>query len=545
MELVIDSTYKPLSFQELIQPFVEYKKDYEKIEEDYSNLVAQTETWRNIANREKSPEAFEMFSRYANQLNAIVDDFSQGMNPRNRSQLLAMKRGYASNITPIATAHAKKEALAEEQRKARLSDPTLMWEHNAEDMSLDDFIRNPNTSYGKSMSGRLLTQQVSEAAAALAKEYQNNPEKLQHLGTDFYEYVKSRGFSSDAILDAIKQESNASPVLTGIVNNIIGSSGILNWADPETIKQAYNYARQGLWGAVGADESQIVANWRAQEQVSHANTMARQRQSQQYDLEKQYLAQAPIPYITNDDPNTVKYYSPIKRDTDSKGAYTYDRAPIPKGAIFLGSKVQGELEDQGKTPKELLKEQSETVIHPNGLTVKDLVGNKNTFTGSELANKGFKLVKLIIPNEDGGPSPYEWGTPGEDSGKLNRTLRLNEAGEMEIVPKLDKERGDTIGYAPAVTQVGSYRWGMFSNSNAIGNSGNFIKSEPDDGAKYEYVSDLEQSNLDAILKSSIDVAFQEYIDNKEGTMPTLGRYEIFKIKGSDGRYSYAIMVPQQ
>jgi hypothetical protein len=61
---------------------------------------------------------------------------------------------------------------------------------------------------------------------------------------------------------------------------------------------------------------------------------------------------------------------------------------------------------------------------------------------------------------------------------------------MEIVPKLS-EHGDTIGYTPAVTEVGSYRWGMFSNSNAIGNSGNFIKLEPDDGARYEYVSDLE------------------------------------------------------
>lgn len=91
MQLVIDSKFRPFSYDELIKPLVQYKETYDKVEADYSNLAAQTEQWKDIANQTQSPEAYAMYSKYANDLNNIVDDFSKGMTLQNRSQLLAMK----------------------------------------------------------------------------------------------------------------------------------------------------------------------------------------------------------------------------------------------------------------------------------------------------------------------------------------------------------------------------------------------------------------------------------------------------------------------
>ena len=140
MQLVIDSKFRPFSYDELIKPLVQYKETYDKVEADYSNLAAQTEQWKDIANQTQSPEAYAMYSKYANDLNNIVDDFSKGMTLQNRSQLLAMKRRYASDIKPIENAANRRKELADEQRRIDAQDPTRLWQRRASDMSLDEFL---------------------------------------------------------------------------------------------------------------------------------------------------------------------------------------------------------------------------------------------------------------------------------------------------------------------------------------------------------------------------------------------------------------------
>lgn len=268
-----------------------------------------------------------MFQRYSGDLERAVDDFSHGMTANNRRALLGLRRRYASDIQPIADAHKRRSALAEEQRKAELANPTMLWERKAGDMSLDDFINNPDADYGRSTSGAALSAQVAASAGALAKELRDNPKKMEELvGRDYYEYIKKRGFSSKAVLAAIRDNPDASPVLTQLVESAINSAGLKEWADPSTLNQAYNYARQGLWNAVGQDEAQLVQNWRAQENLSHSHAMARQASAHQMDLEKAYLTQTASPYRKSD--GTIGYYQPITKDSKGK----YSRTPLPTDA---------------------------------------------------------------------------------------------------------------------------------------------------------------------------------------------------------------------
>lgn len=256
--------FNPFTYEELIRPIADYNEAYNALADSYATLSDQTEAFRNEVNQHKNSNAYIMHSKYSDDLNNIIDNFSQGMTSENRAALIKMKRRYDKEISPIAKAAARRNILAEEQRKAEAANPTMLWEKRASDISLDDFIENPNIGYGKSYSGAALAAQVSAAATALAKELSNNPEKIRAIGNgDFYEYVKQRGFSSEAILAAIKNEVGAPPILLGLVDNVINSSGIRDWGDPNTIKKAIDYAKQGLWSAVGESQSQIVDNWRA------------------------------------------------------------------------------------------------------------------------------------------------------------------------------------------------------------------------------------------------------------------------------------------
>lgn len=272
-----ESYFRPFTYDDMIKPLLQYKEQFDKYEENYSDLLAQAEEWRNIANREKSPKAFAMYNRFSNDLQGYMNDFfSNGLNVNNKAGFSRMRGRYGQDITPIAKAHERRTALAEEQRQAKLKDPSLMFERNANDMSLDTFIDNMESDYGASFSGDKLTANVAAIAGQLAKEYQNNPSKLQAImgNSDYFEYIKSRGFKSSDILQVLQDDPNASKVLKGIVENEIASSGILNWSNvDEVLPLAQQYANKGLWAAVGQDDAQIVDNWRAKANLQHSQAI--------------------------------------------------------------------------------------------------------------------------------------------------------------------------------------------------------------------------------------------------------------------------------
>ena len=137
--LVIDSTFQPFSFERYIQPYQIYGEAYKETEQAYSDLVQQTEAWKNIATQENSPEAYAMYKKYSDELNAVVEDFSRGMTAKNRSQLTGLKARYASEIGAIDTAYKAMQAANTYREDVRKKDPNAIFIKDKYN-SIDDFL---------------------------------------------------------------------------------------------------------------------------------------------------------------------------------------------------------------------------------------------------------------------------------------------------------------------------------------------------------------------------------------------------------------------
>lgn len=262
--LVVNSVFKPYSYQELLAPVLMTTQAHQDLENQYSELSAKASVWENLANEQTDPYAYKMYKTYANDLETQAEQLArEGLNPASRKSLIGMKNRYNKEIVPIEKAYTARQKQAEQQQQALLQDPTLMLSRRASTTSLDDYIRNPQLAY-ESYSGKLLTSQAATAASALSKEMQEQPRKWRSiLGDSYYESVMQKGFSSEAVLKAIKDNPNAAPQLTKIVEDALDSSGIRNWGDQVTIARAIEYAKQGLWNAVGETQYQTLDNWRA------------------------------------------------------------------------------------------------------------------------------------------------------------------------------------------------------------------------------------------------------------------------------------------
>ena len=251
-DFVIDSSFQPFSMQELLVPFTAYKSAYEQTEAAYDSLQTKANIWEGMASEQNDPETYNQYKKYADDLRAQAEDLAQnGLNMRNRRSLMDLKRRYSSEITPIEQAYAARKAQIDEQRKALLQNPTLLLSRRADLTSLDKYLKNPQLGY-ESYSGALLAQQVGQAASALAKSL-TDYSKGKPLDGYTKTWLQQHGYSPAEVMQAITNpdSSNSSRVLNGIVDNVIASSSLSQWADDSTIKQARGIASMGLWNAVG------------------------------------------------------------------------------------------------------------------------------------------------------------------------------------------------------------------------------------------------------------------------------------------------------
>lgn len=265
--LVIDSTYKPFTYDELLKPVTAYNNEFNAQMETMAALDDKAATIEGLINPERDKETNERYRSYVDKLRIAADILAtEGLSTTGRRDLMGLRHSYFSGIAPIETAYNRRMALSEEQRQKMAQDPTMMYERMAGNMSLDDFIRDPTSNYGQSYSGALLTKQVSDAATHLskaAKESEEGKELLRRKLAPFqYEIARRAGFSPEAVMKAITGDPNADSILTGIVDNVLEGSniGMLDasgnnigdgWGDNATRKKALEFAIQGLYSAIG------------------------------------------------------------------------------------------------------------------------------------------------------------------------------------------------------------------------------------------------------------------------------------------------------
>lgn len=282
--LVINSKFRPFEFSELLQPVLLAEQAHRELEDAYSELATKSSVWDKMTNSETDKRAHGMYSAYAKDLEQQAEELAKhGLTPSSRQSMLNMKKRYSTDIVPIEQAYKKREAQIEEQRKALLQNPTLLLSRRADTTSLDAYLDNPQLGYD-AYSGALLTQQVGQAAAAIAKELRDygNGKKLDGFTRT---WLQQHGFTASEVAQAINNPNDpkSSNVLNTIVNNVMADSGIANWASEDTLGQAYNYARQGLWGAVGQTQVQTYTDEAARIAASEASQkrVARYAQSLQ------------------------------------------------------------------------------------------------------------------------------------------------------------------------------------------------------------------------------------------------------------------------
>mgnify|MGYP006874626632 CR=1 FL=1 len=282
--LTHNAKYKPMSFDEMIRPYVMATEEYRTLEKGIADLDAEAENLRSIAEKDivrnddgsidrKQSKGYAIkYMDYADSLDKQAEQLaSKGLKGVNRKSLYDLQAQYKTNVVPIEDAVKVRAAEIAEQKEG-MKDPTMRYSRNAAETSLDYYINNTAPTYDR-LSGATLAAQTKDMVSSISKQMREDPRKWESiLGGQYYQTKMQQGYTDEEILLAAANDPNAPRELTNIVRNVIDSTRLFDWEGArdsegnltdygrELEDWAWKEASKGLWGAAGTTTYNIQSN---------------------------------------------------------------------------------------------------------------------------------------------------------------------------------------------------------------------------------------------------------------------------------------------
>ena len=276
--LVVTPTFNPMSYEQYVQPFKDYAEVYNKISDSYDALEMEAGKWEKLANSTTDAAQYQQYKRYAEDLRLAASDLAEnGLSHKTRSTLSNLRSRYTKEIQPISDAYTLREEERKAQRDARMKNPYIRFNRDAASTGLGAYMAG--TPGYESVDLAQIKANVLADAKPLADELRDlRSGKLTDslkwrtiLGGQYYEAAKRKGFTSDAINEAIssmlqdpRTTSEQFGALNTIVNGAVESSGVTGWDlynnNDAFRREVMQAATSGLWQAVGQTDFEHLAN---------------------------------------------------------------------------------------------------------------------------------------------------------------------------------------------------------------------------------------------------------------------------------------------
>lgn len=261
MKIVLtnNAKFSPYTFDEMLKPLAMAADAYNTVQSGIEELGAKADLMKMYANEIPDSKTANMYNSYAKDLEKQASMLAKhGLTPASRQGLLNMKRRYSSEVVPIETAVAKREALTKEQREALLRDPSLMFDVNYSKTQLDYLLDNPNATYNP-ISGNELTKRAAQMASNLAKVVQGNPKYQSILGGQYFQQMTQMGYTPAQIMQTILNDTNAPAELRQIAETVFNEAGLSKYSR-DIQDRARGFINSGLYEGIGTAKYDIMNN---------------------------------------------------------------------------------------------------------------------------------------------------------------------------------------------------------------------------------------------------------------------------------------------
>lgn len=240
MAYVIESSYKPFSFQELATPYMLYKDAYDKQEANLEALYDKASAFSDLEDLPEDSKARKIYDNYMNTLNAANKDFaSNGLTMSNRGMYNDIRKRYQGEIGRLAQAKTKVEDINKQRMALRMQGKGMIY--SKDNIDIDDMLgKDKPNMFG--ISTDYLYSLGSKAGAASSSRIWSNPEIKSTANKWFLLSSQANGYSPE-MLAKMRDDFMAIPEFKKQVENAMKANGVTDNLTGDKYTQAVlNYA---------------------------------------------------------------------------------------------------------------------------------------------------------------------------------------------------------------------------------------------------------------------------------------------------------------
>lgn len=256
--LNVGSKFNPLSFDEMVKPYLMYKQEADKTEAAINDYTEKGDVIGSLIDPNRDTEASALYNQFneAAQL-AITNFYNNGYTPDVKKSLLNLRKNYATNMSKIQAAYTAREKERAMQNELKAKDPTMMFSRDANYESLDSYLMGKQPTFN-SVSGDYLYKLGLQAGKSASTRQDLTVEARKVLENTYWQLKELQGFTDSQALEYMK---DTNPIFNSIVSNIRNGSNIdsLNPNDQEKANSAIlNGILSGLVGEQKVDYKPVI-----------------------------------------------------------------------------------------------------------------------------------------------------------------------------------------------------------------------------------------------------------------------------------------------
>lgn len=256
--LNVGSKFNPLSFDEMVKPYLMYKQEADKTEAAINDYTEKGDVIGSLIDPNRDTEASALYNQFNEAAqSAITNFYNNGYTPDVKKSLLNLRKNYATNMSKIQAAYTAREKERAMQNELKAKDPTMMFSRDANYESLDSYLMGKQPTFN-SVSGDYLYKLGLQAGKSASTRQDLTVEARKALENTYWQLKEQQGFTDSQALEYMK---DTNPIFNSIVSNIRNGSNInsLNPNDQEKANSAIlNGILSGLVGEQKVDYKPVI-----------------------------------------------------------------------------------------------------------------------------------------------------------------------------------------------------------------------------------------------------------------------------------------------
>lgn len=262
--ITIDSRFDPYSFEDYLKPLAILQEQHNQAEDAYANYLAQSAGMEEaLAANPDDVDLLNQYNAYRQTLNNLADDLSKnGISRTTRRGAYQAKADYG-NIAKMQEAIKTRDELLKERRGLRAQDNSIIFDTDDDSYSIRNVMAG-KTNYNM-LSQNTVAKAVADQVQNLAKTAYNiedNPEIKRKYG--YIIETMRKGVMPQEVQDLIEGKPPTTEFgrdMKGILDRAIAdATGVGNW-NGEQLTSISNYAKRGLWSAIGDLKNEWHQDW--------------------------------------------------------------------------------------------------------------------------------------------------------------------------------------------------------------------------------------------------------------------------------------------